>query len=253
MLQDSKERFSDRVVNYIKYRPGYPAKIITYLQKEFNLQQNWQIADVGSGTGILTKLFLENGNTVYGIEPNEAMRNAAERLLKKCAHFISINGTAEQTGLEGGSIDMIIAGQAFHWFDPVKTKTEFQRIARKNTPVVLIWNERLIKSPFEKDYEKFILKYATDYSEINHKNISKEKIESFFSPNIVSMRTFYNEQNFDFNGLRGRLLSSSYIPNAKNAAYDKMQAELFQLFQRYETSGKIKIEYDTKVYAGKIK
>ncbi|MGH2642903.1 MAG: class I SAM-dependent methyltransferase, partial [Chitinophagaceae bacterium] len=141
MSLNSTKRFSDRVDNYIKYRTGYPQEIIPYLKEVAELNTGMQIADIGSGTGILTKLFLENGNTMYAAEPNDAMRNAAEHLLKNYSRFISLDGTAEQTGLDNESMDMIIAGQAFHWFDPVKTKKEFQRIAKTNSFVVLIWNE----------------------------------------------------------------------------------------------------------------
>lgn len=252
MPLNSTKRFSDRVENYIKYRPGYPKEILPYLEEESGFNSEMQIADMGSGTGILTKLFLENGNTVYAVEPNDAMRNAAEDLLKEYSQFISINGTAEQTGLDKESMDMIVAGQAFHWFDPVKTKKEFQRIARINAFVVLIWNERQIKSEFEKAYEAFLMQYATDYKEVKHTTITAEKISTFYDPYTNTHKTFYNEQIFDFDGLKGRLLSSSYIPNITHPSYEKMMIALQHLFEKYQHNGQVKIEYETSVYVGKI-
>lgn len=253
MPLNSTKRFSDRVENYVRYRPDYPKEILPYLEKEFGLSRKLKVADIGSGTGILSKLFLENGNTVYAIEPNEAMRQAAENLLKGYSQFISINGTAEQTGLENGSMDMIVAGQAFHWFDPIKTKIEFQRIAKPDTLVVLIWNERQAKSDFEKAYEALLIQYATDYKEVKHTNITAEKIASFYHPQSSTHITFYNEQIFDFDGLRGRLLSSSYVPNTGHPSYGEMFFELQQLFEKYRHNNQVKIEYETSMYVGKIK
>lgn len=252
MSLDSTKRFSDRVENYIKYRPGYPKEILSYLEEEFGFNSKMQVVDIGSGTGILTKLFLEHGNTVYAVEPNDAMRNAAEDLLKKYSRFISIHGTAEQTGLHNDSVDMIVAGQAFHWFDPVKTKKEFQRIAKINSHVVLIWNERQVKSGFEKAYEMFLMQYATDYKEVKHTNITAGKIEAFYHPHLSTHKTFYNEQIFDFDGLKGRLLSSSYVPNTNHPLYKEMIIALQHLFDKYQDKGKVKIEYETSVYVGEI-
>jgi ubiquinone/menaquinone biosynthesis C-methylase UbiE len=250
---NSTTRFTDRVENYIKYRPGYPEDIIPFLKKEAGFNSSMQVADIGSGTGILSRLFLMNKNIVYAIEPNTAMRQAAESMLNSYTNFISIAGTAEETGLPEDSIDLIAAGQAFHWFEPVKTKAEFQRIAKRNCHAVLIWNERQVKSAFEQEYEKFLLKYATDYAKVNHKNITDEKIASFFAPFTFKYRSFYNEQIFDFEGLKGRLLSSSYVPNEGHPAYHKMITDLNRLYEKYQVSERIKIAYETKVYAGKIK
>src|SRR5579863_759793 len=212
MASNSTTRFSDRVEDYVKYRPRYPEVILSYLRDLYSFGPAWVVADIGSGTGISTELFLRSGNKVYAVEPNREMRLKAEELLAAYPGFVSVDGTAEATGLDRASVDLIVAGQAFHWFDPVGTRLEFMRIGRPGAVVALIWNERLALSDFEREYEELILEYAGDYKTINHKNISATQIGAFFQPQAFVLRSFENEQRFDLEGLKGRLLSSSYIP-----------------------------------------
>jgi len=246
------ERFSNRVDNYVKYRPHYPKEIISYLNTEINFNASFAVADIGSGTGILTELFLQNGNPVFAVEPNEAMRLKAEELFGNYKNFTSINGTAENTTIKNNSVDLIVAAQSFHWFDAIKTKEEFKRIAKPNAFAALIWNERQVESDFEKGYENFLLKYATDYSTVNHKNISEEKIGAFFYPGKFTVKAFENNQVFSFEGLKGRLLSSSYIPLENNDRFTLMINELKELFEKYQQKEEVFFNYITKVYSGKI-
>jgi SAM-dependent methyltransferase len=249
---DSTQRFSDRVNDYVKYRPHYPAALLSYLQSSISFDASRIVADIGSGTGISTELFLQNGNRVYAVEPNEAMRSKAEELLSAYPGFVSIDGTAETTGLPAAGIDLIVAGQAFHWFDPVRTRQEFVRIARPGAYAALVWNERLILSDFEKEYEQLILQYSGDYTTINHKNIADAKIGAFFHPETFVLKVFDNEQVFDYEGLKGRLLSSSYIPN-KGPGYEAMIRNLEPLFARHQSGGKVRVGYETKLYTGRMR
>lgn len=248
-MSNSTTRFSDRVEDYVKYRPHYPEAVVSYLRETYSFSLSWDVADIGSGTGISAELFLRNGNRVYGVEPNREMREKAEELLAG-KEFISTGGTAEATGLAGSSVDLIVAGQAFHWFDPVRSRVEFVRILRPGGVVVLIWNERLAETAFEREYEELILQYGSDYKTINHKNISDEQVGRFFDPAGWALAVFPNEQLFDFEGLRGRLLSSSYIPKEGNA---EMLAALRELFDRHAAGGRVRVGYDTKVYSGVLK
>lgn len=250
-MSNSTTRFSDRVEDYVKYRPHYPAAVLTYLQETYSFSSSWDVADIGSGTGISTELFLDYGNRVYAVEPNLVMRSKAEELLSGRPGFVSIDGTAEATGLADSSIDLIVAGQAFHWFDPVRTRLEFVRIARPGAVVTLIWNERLILSDFEREYEELILQYAGDYKTINHKNISDVQIGAFFQPQPFLLRSFENEQRFDLTGLKGRLLSSSYIPK-EGRRYEEMMKALAALFDKYRSAGEVRVGYETKVYTAVI-
>ncbi len=246
-------RFSDRVDNYIKYRPDYPDEIVTFLKENNLLTEESILADIGSGTGISAEPFLNNGNKVYGIEPNKEMRVAAEKLLVEFKNFKSLDATAENTTLENNSIDLIIAGQAFHWFDKEKSKNEFKRILKQDGTVVLMWNDRRTDStPFLREYEDFLNQFATDYLEVNHKNIDETVFNNFFGKQNYALKSFDNYQYFDFEGLKGRVLSSSYMPNQEHKDYALMIEELKELYTRFEKNGQVVLEYDTNIYYGKL-
>jgi SAM-dependent methyltransferase len=259
---DNLRRFSSRVENYIKFRPDYPKEIIAFLERESILKKESVIADIGSGTGISAALFLENGNVVYGVEPNKEMREAGEKLLKQYTTFFSVDATAEETSLPTEDIDVVVAGQAFHWFDKEKCKAEFKRILKKEGYAVLMWNDRRTDTtPFLQAYEDFIKMFATDYLQVNHKNIDEKIFESFFArpddpvgrEHSYKMESFLNRQHFDLDGLKGRILSSSYMPEAGHKDFDFMMSVLKKIFNRFQEDGKVIIEYDTKVYYGKLK
>jgi len=252
MATDSTRRFSNRVADYIKYRPGYPAEIPTYLQQEYGLAHGSLIADIGAGTGISSKLFLDAGYKVIAVEPNQEMHDAAVSLLKDRIDFSTTGGTAEATELDTESVDAIVAGQAFHWFDREKARAEFARILKKHGIVVLIWNERLQQSAFEQEYDALIRKHARDYVQVNHSNIDIAGIEQFFYPKTVHLKTFDNKQVFDFESLRGRLLSSSYMPTHSDEGYHAMNEDLHQLFERHNHDKKVTIHYTTKLYTGRL-
>jgi ubiquinone/menaquinone biosynthesis C-methylase UbiE len=246
------ERFSNRVENYVKYRPDYPKETLHLFREEMNLQNDSVIADIGAGTGISARMFLENGNPVFGVEPNAAMREAAENFLKEFPNFTSVDGTAENTRLDDESIDFVVAAQAFHWFDETKTRKEFKRILKKNGFVVLMWNERqLDTTAFLKDYEKLLIEFGTDYQKVRHENITKEILGGFFQADFREA-VFQNGQTIDFDGLRGRMLSSSYIPSEGNPRFSEMIKNLELLFATHAENGKIDILYDTRIFYGQI-
>ena len=247
-MSNTVTRFSNRVENYAKYRPGYPDEMLGLFKTEMGLTAASLIADIGSGTGLSTKPFLENGNTVYGVEPNDAMREAAEDFLKDFPTFISHNGTAENTQLPDDSMDFVIAAQAFHWFDAENTRKEFKRILKPGGYVVLMWNERqLDTTAFLREYEQLLLTYATDYEKVRHENIDQQKLGAFFETDY-RRSSFPNVQEFDFAGLRGRLLSSSYMPAEDHPTFPKLEKELAMLFTKHSEKDRIKVFYDTNVY-----
>jgi SAM-dependent methyltransferase len=246
------DRFSNRVENYVKYRPGYPPEIISLLRTECGLTHQSMVADIGSGTGKLSELFLDNGNRVLAVEPNEAMRVAGERLLNARQNFVSVNGTSEATTLDSASVDFVTAGQAFHWFDPIATRSEFARILRPGGWVALIWNDRKLEAtPFLKDYETLLLEFGTDYQEVrNDKDITG--ITRFFAPTSYLYKSFPNRQLFDLAGLRGRVLSSSYTPQPDSPKFEPMLKEIEQIFIRNQRDGLVSFDYDTKVFYGQL-
>jgi SAM-dependent methyltransferase len=251
-MADSVNRFSTRVENYAKYRPDYPESVCELLKSECGLTRDSVIADVGSGTGILSQLFLKNGNKVFGVEPNGAMRQAAETFLRGYRQFTSVEGTAEKTTLQLKSVEFVTAAQAFHWFDRVKAKAEFIRILKSGGWVVLIWNDRRLDSTlFLRSYEQLLLRYGTDYRQVRHENVLGE-IAEFFAPKGFKLESFENPQEFDFESLKGRLFSSSYTPEPGKPSFEPMLSKLREIFDANAENGRITFEYDTKVYYGHL-
>jgi SAM-dependent methyltransferase len=250
--KNSTARFSNRVDNYIRFRPGYPAEVLAVLEREANLTADAVIADVGSGTGISSKLFLDHGNTVYGGEPNREMRAAAEKLLNAYPRFHSFDGTAEDTPLAENSVDFIIAGQAFHWFDRDKAKREFIRILRPGGWSVLMWNTRRTDTPFGKAYEALLHRFGSDYREIDHRNIDLAAIREFFAPGAHHLRKVDNVQVLDRDGLLGRILSCSYMPTDGHPQFAAMCAAVEQLFTNHQSAGQVRLEYETEFHFGQF-
>lgn len=252
-MAQSVERFSSRVENYIKYRPGYPIEILDLLKSECGLTSSSIVADVGSGTGKLSELFLKNGNVVLGIEPNVGMRKAAESLLQQYSRFASINGLAEETTLSSSSVDFLVAGQAFHWFDPIPTRTEWSRILKPDGWAVLVWNERQVDTtPFLRDYEELLNTYSIDYPVVRHENAA-QRIKIFFAPLTPLTVRFSNAQEFDFEALKGRLRSSSYSPEPGHPNFESMIERLKEIFEKHQDAGLVRFEYDTRVFYGQLR
>jgi ubiquinone/menaquinone biosynthesis C-methylase UbiE len=223
------------------------------LKEECQLSEASVIADIGSGTGILTELFLRNGNRVFAVEPNDAMRRAAERLLARYDSFRSVAGRAEASGLEDRSVDFVTAAQAFHWFDRDLARREFLRVLRPGGWVVLVWNERDTESsPFLVAYERFLEQFGTDYRQVDHRRVDSESLAAFYRPGAFQSKEFPNRQELDLEGLKGRVLSTSYLPSAEHPNFEPMVAELSRLFRDYAEGGRVVFEYRTLLHWGKL-
>ena len=246
-------RFSDRVADYVKYRPHYPVEIIDLLAAKCALTPESVIGDVGSGTGILAEIFLSNGNAVVGIEPNKEMREAGDAYLAEFARFTSLDGGAEATRLPAQSMDFLLAGQAFHWFDRDKARAEFKRVLKPDGVVVLVWNDRRVDSTqFLRDYEAMLQSWGTDYKEINHKNIQDISVFAPFFGGAFHQASFDNIQRFDFDSLMGRLHSSSYVPAKGHPNYAPLATRAREIFDANAVDGVVAFEYDTRVYYGSL-
>jgi ubiquinone/menaquinone biosynthesis C-methylase UbiE len=248
-MRDPTERFSDRAAYYAKYRPGYPDEMLQFLRAR--VAPPAAVADVGSGTGILTRLLLEVGYELYAVEPNEPMRREAERTLSKYPAFHSVRGTAEATTLDDRSVDLITCSQAFHWFDREKTKAEFCRILKINGAVALIWNERRDgASGINREYEDMLRRMVPEYQTVSHRHISLEEIRKFFAPEEVLVCSFSNDQILDREEFLGRLISSSYVPNIGQPGHREIVETAGRIFDAHQTAGKISFNYETKLYWG---
>ncbi len=250
---NATSRFSNRVENYVRYRPGYPPEVLQTLKSECGLHRQQAVADVASGTGIWTRILLENGNPVFAVEPNAEMRAAGERLLAAFPGFTSVVATAEETGLPDHSVDFVTAAQAAHWFDRARARREFIRILRPGGWLVLMWNERVTDTTaFLREYEKLLVKYGTDYEEIRHQR-TVDEIHQFFDPGAYRQCIFDLHQEFDYAGVEGRLLSSSYAPGPGHRRHQAMLKELQHIFDVHAQNGRATFEYKTRVYFGKIR
>lgn len=250
---DSKERFSTRVADYLRYRPGYPSGVRDILRAECALKSGHVVADIGSGTGFLSEIFLKNGNRVFGVEPNEAMRQAGEEYLASYDGFTSVDGSAEATTLDDSCVDFVTTGQAFHWFDQNASRREFTRILKPAGWVVVIWNERLTGTTlFLRDYEALLRRFGTDYAKVKESYPTEQHMRDFFGAGAYSSHELPNFQEFDFEGLAGRLRSSSFSPAPDHPNYAPMMAELQRIFDAYNQDGRVRLEYATHVYFGRL-
>jgi ubiquinone/menaquinone biosynthesis C-methylase UbiE len=251
-IKDSTQRFSSRVENYVRYRPGYPKEVLELLKHECGITYDSVIADIAFGTGIFTRILLEDGNPVIGVEPNEAMRQAGERFLEEFSRFTSVAGAAEATTLPDHSVDIITAAQAAHWFDCRKARMEFQRILKPSGWLVLLWNERRLNADaFARDYEALVIRFGTDYKEVRHQG-AQRAVTEIFASNSYKISKFETRQEFDYSALEGRLLSSSYTPIAGHPTYRPMLTELKRVFDTHQIDGRVTFGYDTLVFYGHL-
>jgi SAM-dependent methyltransferase len=252
-MSDPTHRFSDRVADYVRFRPSYPAGVIDTLRSAGLLGSDKIVADLGAGTGIFTTLLLPHAARVFAVEPNAPMRAAAEATLGGDPRFVSVAGTAEATTLPDRSVDLVTAAQAFHWFDVPRARVELRRILRPGGAVALVWNERLTDTtPFLADYEALLRRRATDYATVNHANLRAQDLAPFFGPGGHVLERFDYRQDFDLAGLTGRLLSSSYAPATGQPGHEAMRRELGEIFARHQQDGRVAFVYQTKLYWGRL-
>ena len=254
MASNTKTRFSNRVEDYVRYRPSYPAEVVTTLQRECGLNgcfdhcrhRSWHRHSEPA-------LFVEWEHRLCGGTERAYAASGVEWLGGK-SRFQAVAGSAEETTLAAASVDFVIAAQAFHWFDRERAKREFTRILRPGGWIVLLWNDRdETSTPFAREYEQLIVTYGKDYLQVKHRNISESDIAEFFRPARMMVRRFSNFQDFDLDGLLGRLRSSSYVPAAGERNHEEIMRAAGDLFARYQVEGQVRMEYETVMYFGRVK
>jgi len=250
---DRSGRFAGRVEDYERGRPGYPEDLFDALLALGELAPGAAVADLGAGTGLASGPLLRRGLRVFAVEPNPEMRAAAARRLEGRPGFVAVDGRAEATGLADASVDLALAAQAFHWFEPQSTRRELRRILRPGAPVALVWNaRRAAGTPFVAAYEELLLRHGTDYLEVGHRGLEPERLAAFFGGPFETFR-FDNEQTLDRDGLRARLLSSSYVPAAGQPGHDAMLRDLDELFERHAERGAVRLHYDVDLFFGALR
>lgn len=249
--RDPTTRFSERVEYYLRARPGYPSEIVDLLRAECGLTSHSVVADVGCGTGLLSRLWLSAGCRVIGVEPNADMRKAVEEIFANQPRFTSVPGRAEQTGLPDESVNFVTVGQAFHWFETQPTLQEFRRILKPGGWAVIVWNSRGPQSnAFTSAYGELV-KTFSNKDRVDHRGITRNRAENFLRD--FQFRLLKNSQTLDYAGLRDRLLSSSNMPLAGEQNFEPMLAELHRLFWEFQVDGTVTFDYDTEVYYSRLK
>lgn len=248
---DVTQRFGDRVEDYQRYRPDYPPQLVEWLHRDCGVSPSWEVADIGAGTGISAKLFLDAGHRVVAVEPNGPMRAAAERWLGGHEGFRSVGGRAEDTALPAASVDLVIVAQAFHWFDRKAVRAEFARILRPGGRIAVFWNSRRLQgTPFLEGYERLLREYGTDYAAVAERYADDDAMRAWFGAGFLDSARFEHHQYLDLDGLRGRLLSSSYAPPPGHPNHEPMLKALAALYEGCAVDGAVDMRYDTRVFAG---
>ncbi|HZC35417.1 MAG TPA: class I SAM-dependent methyltransferase [Chthoniobacterales bacterium] len=248
-MKSPTERFGDRVEQYAKYRPRYPEALLGLLLNK--IPQPATVADIGSGTGILTNQLLQAGYQVVAVEPNKPMREAAEHRLSRNEAFRSVDGTAENTNLPSLSVDAVTCAQSFHWFDRVKCRMEFDRILTPKGVIALIWNDRVREDPLMTEYDEILSRLVSEYPNCSHRRVSPADIEAFFAGGSFQSYTFSNDQFLTREEFLGRVISSSYVPLAGEPGHRELIEACNGLFDRFAVDGSIQFLYETILYLGR--
>lgn len=250
---NASARFSDRVADYVRYRPDYPAALTDWLRDQLGVTPDWEVADIGAGTGISARMFLDTGHRVTAVEPNAAMRAAAEQWLGDNPRFRAADGRADATGLPAASVDLVTVAQAFHWFEPELARREFRRILRPDGLVGIFWNSRrLTGAPFLEGYEALLQNYGTDYADVAERYNDDAQMRDWFGAGFLAAAHFPHRQLLDFGALKGRLLSSSYAPTTDHPNHVPILQELRELFDASASGDTISFDYDTRIFAGHL-
>jgi SAM-dependent methyltransferase len=243
-------RFSNRADYYARFRPGYPPGVVKILSKELAFTRNDIVADIGSGTGLLTKLFLKNGNKVFAVEPNDKMRLHVEKDSSRFRNLVTVKATAEATTLAAYSVDLIAVGQALHWFNPSKTRREFSRISKPGAGLCVVYNKRAKSSGLSRGYAKVVTRYSRDRKKIPP--VTDRLASAYFDKGEFSKFDLPNEQILSFRGLLGRLISASYVPTPKDKDFRAFEEDVREVFDSYSVKGRVRLAYDTEILVGKV-
>jgi len=248
----NERKFDGKGSLYARFRPSYPQELLEYLYDQVGMGRDSAIADIGAGTGKLTRLLLERGSRVYAVEPNPDMRAAAELALKGFARLSLAEGTAEATGLPAGSVDYITVAQAFHWFDRAEFRKECRRILKPWGKVVLVWNCRDERSELVRELECLNRKFCPGFTGFSEGIRAEGGVFSDFFEGKYTVRRFDHPLYFDQTGFLGRSLSSSYAPKEADENYYAYVLELEKLFDRYRDGTELILPNFTCCYIGSV-
>ena len=250
---NNPDKFTNKVNDYVKFRPSYPKEFIDYLHITLGMSGESVVADVGAGTGILTKLISPISGTVFAVEPNKNMRTACIEYCEGLGNITCVDGSAENTKLKDNCLDFITVAQAFHWFDADKTKMEFKRILKPTGKVILVWNSRVPENEMHMENDEICRRLCPEFKGFSGSSKAEdERYISFFENSECERTIFKNDRVLTLDQFIGGSLSASYSPNVDDLQYDDFVGSLKNLFHKYSVNGKLLVPNNTRSYAGLI-
>lgn len=246
---DATQRFGARADAYARARPAYPQQAVVALVRALALPAGSCIVDLGCGTGLSSEAFLRSGFRLIGVEPNQAMRAHAAQLSARYRRFAVVDGRAESTGLDAACADLVIAAQAFHWFDVEAARKEALRILRRPPRAALIWNDRRTEgSEFARGYEQLLLRFGTEYRAVQERHTQVDRLERFFGHARWRTIGIAHSTPLDFDTLAERLNSASYVPSPADPRHGPMMQALRELFAGTARAGMVSMEFETRIH-----
>lgn len=244
--------FTGKSADYAASRPGYPPGLFEMLRSVSPPENEAVVADVGAGTGLLTAGLLEAGYRVVAVEPNAEMRAAADRQIGGVKGYRSVEGSAESLPIGVGSVSLITAAQAFHWFDVDRARAEFHRVLTSAGQVALIWNDRVLDDPIQMALDEVFLAYGGAKRTAVVARDQRSGVPRFFEPNPMRHYTFPNAQQLSREGLLGLVFSRSYIPARTSMEGAAVAERVGEIFYRHATEGSVEIRYQTTATLGRL-
>ena len=245
---DNTQKFSGKAEVYQQARPSYSQELLDFIAQNWQIGEASMVADIGSGTGILTRQLLGLGAKVFAVEPNADMRAKAEELLGVHPNFVSVIGTAEQTGLPNHSFHLVTAASAFHWFDPERFRQECERILLPEAPVLLVWNEAGLSEEINLGRKRIFQKYCPNFKGFSGGMEGEDRAKHAFFGEKIQERHFPNPLSYDRQTFVNRALSASYSLIETDPDFEAYLAELGELFDQFAVDGKIVLPQESVAY-----
>ncbi|MEL7068836.1 MAG: class I SAM-dependent methyltransferase [Cyanobacteria bacterium J06581_3] len=243
--------FASKVADYVASRPDYPAALFERLQTACNLQPGSVVADIGAGTGLLTHGLLKNGYQVVAVEPNQAMRRASDYALSKFSGYRSVEGAAESIPLEAGSVDLVTAAQAFHWFETARSRVECLKVLRPNAKVALIWNDRDLDDPLQEVINKIFGEYGGAKLAALAAHEKQRDVTQFFGDTTPQQFSFPHEHRLTESGLLSLAFSRSYMPDRETSSGQDAMMRIRQVFRQFVIADMVTVRYSTTAFIGR--
>jgi SAM-dependent methyltransferase len=244
--------YTDRAARYARYRWDYAAQAIDAIFSITGIGLTSCAADVGSGTGILTRHLVDRVRSVYAVEPDVSMRWWAEQALANAPTFNSVAGSAQTTTLPDRSVDLIVVGQALHWFDPLPSRQEFLRILIPGGWLAVLWNQGTDAALAQALSALCTPENGWDTSIPNQRREVKP-FDFYFGHAAYLQREFAAVKRETWEEFFGALCSDSHAPAETQPSFERLRNAAWQVFRAHSEDGFITVRYRTHLVLGVIR